>query len=203
MFNAKSSLCFCMIPAVLAIGIAFVPPAVAQDVIYDNGPDGDVGYYQVNFGALVTNSFTLSAPATITSATVTIYAVDDRNTPKQLKWSITTEPFGGVVKAEGYENLVLLEDPYVTKFLFFGWQMSIPFPNITLPAGTYYLQIQDVVTRWETYAFWAQSSGGSSEAYYQSIGPSGAAQVSEVPSESFTIFGQWNSTQPREIRPRK
>lgn len=197
MSNPKGSLSFFLVPSVLAIGIAFALPAVAQDVLYDNGPDGDVGYYQVNFGAVVTNSFTLAAPATVTSATITIYDVDDRNPPKQLKWSITTEPFGGVVKGEGFENLALLDDPYVTKFLFFAWQMSIAIPNINLPVGTYYLQLQDVVTRWDTFAFWAQSSGGSSEAYAQVIGGNGAGGISEVPSEAFRLYGDWTSERAR------
>ena len=73
-------------------------------------------------------------------------------------------------------------------------------PDVTLPDGTYYLQIEDVVTLWYTYAFWVQSSGGSSQAYYEPIGANGAGGVSQVPSESFSILGQWSSAQPQRVR---
>ena len=168
-----------------------VAPALSQQVLYNNGPDGDIGYYHVNFGAAVTNSFTLPNAATITDAVVTFYAVDDRNPPLRAKWTITTEPFGGEVKGEGFVNLSRLADPYITHFLFFAWEVGVPITNITLPAGTYYLQIQDVVTRWDSYSFWAQSSGGNSAAYYQPIGQNGAGGVSAVPSETFSISGVW------------
>jgi len=185
-----------------AINLALALPAVGQDVLYNNGPDGNAGYYHVNFGALASNSFTLPSSATLSYANLTIYAVDDGNPPVRLKWTITTEPFGGTVKGEGFEFVNLLQDPYPTRFQFFAWKIGFAIPNVTLPAGTYYLQIQDVVTLWYTYAFWAQSSGGSSQAYYQPIGANGAGGISQVPSESFSILGQWSTAQSRATRAR-
>lgn len=168
-------------------------PAVAQQTLYNNGSDGDIGYYHVNFGSAVTNSFELSQAATITSVTFTLYDVDDRNIPQHLKWTITTAPFGGDVKGSGFVDLTRLQPPYLTKFLFFAWQMSFPVPKLALPPGTYYLQIQDVVTQWDTWAFWAESSGGSSQAYYQAVGENGAGMVSPVASETFVVLGEWAS----------
>jgi len=185
------------IAAILTIGVAFALPAAAQDVLYNNGPDGNVGYYHVNFGAVLANSFTLSSAATLTNVSLTIYAVDDRNLPERLKWTITTEPLGGEIKGEGFVNLILLDNPYPTRFQFFAWPMGFALPHLTLPAGTYYLQIQDVETLWYTYAFWAQSSGGSSQAYYEPIAQNGAGGVSLVPSEAFSVYGEWSSEQVR------
>jgi len=108
-----------------------------------------------------------------------------------VKWTITTEPFGGEIKGTGFENLSELADPYLTQFLFFAWKVGIAIPNLNLPSGTYYLQVQDVVTEWRTWAFWAQSSGGSSQGYYQAIGQTGAGTVSLVPSETFSVMGEW------------
>jgi hypothetical protein len=130
-------------------------------------------------------------------AALTLYAVDDGNPPERLKWRITSEAFGGVTMGEGFVNVALLEDPYLTRFQFFAWPVGFAIPNLILPAGTYYLQIQDVVTLWHTYAFWAQSSGGSSDAYYEPVGQNGAGGVSEVPSETFELYGQWSSEQVR------
>ena len=171
-------------------------PAVCQATLYDNGPDGNIGYYHVNFGSAVANSFVLTQPATVTGAILTLYCVDDRNQPQQLKWTITTEPFGGAVKGTGFVNLSSLEPPYLTTFLFFAWKEGFAVPSVNLPAGTYYLQIQDVVTRWDTYVFWAQSSGGDSQGLYEAIGPNGAGIVSVIPSETFSVLGEW-VTAPR------
>ena len=176
---------------VLSISIAL--PALSQQVLYNNGPDGDVGYYHVNFGAVVTNSFTLPQGATLSRATITIYDVDDGNNPLRVKWTITTEPFGGAVMGEGWVNLELLGSAYPTRFQFFAWPMGVPFSGLPLPAGTYYLQIQDVTTRFDTFAFWAQSSDGISQAYYEPVGQNGAGGVSQVPSEAFSILGTWDS----------
>jgi hypothetical protein len=85
----------------LAITALLAVPAIAQQTLYNNGADGDIGYYHVNFGSVVTNSFELSQAATITSVSLTLYDVDDRNIPQHLKWTITTEPFGGEVKGSG------------------------------------------------------------------------------------------------------
>ena len=179
-----------------AISLALALPAAGQDTLYDNGPDGNSGYYHVNFGAITTNSFSLPGGATLSYANLTIYAVDDGNPPVRLKWTITTEPFGGTVEGEGFVFVNLLQDPYPTRSQFFAWKIGFAMPDVTLPAGTYYLQIEDVVTLWDTFAFWAQSGGGSSQAYYEPIGANGAGGVSQVPSESFSILGQWSSAQP-------
>lgn len=175
--------------AVMAAAI-LVLPALGQAPLYDNGPDGDIGYYHVNLGASVSNSFALSQPATLTGVTLTLYDVDDRNQPEQLEWKITTEPLGGRILARGFGRLTDLQPPYLTQFLYFAWNVSFDIPNLDLSAGTYYLQLQNVVTRWGTWAFWAESDGGTSRAYYEAVGPSGDAIVSPVPSETFSVLGQ-------------
>jgi hypothetical protein len=180
-----------MAAAILAV------PAVGQATLYDNGPDGDIGYHHVNFGAAVANSFVLSQPASIGSVTLTLYDVDDRNQPEQLEWKITTEPLGGTLLARGFAPLTSLQPPYLTQFLFFAWEVSFAIPSLDLAAGTYYLQIQDVITQWDSWAFWAESSGGTSQGYYEAVGPTGDAIVSPVASETFSVLGEWRETSAR------
>jgi hypothetical protein len=177
--------------SLLAITVLSSALAAGQATLYNNGPDGDVGYYHVNFGSAVANSFILTQPATLTGVSLTLYSVDDSNHPQHLKWTITTEPFGGTVKGSGFVDLSLLGSAYLTKFLFYAWDEGFVLPNLNLPAGTYYLQIQDVVTQWDTWAFWAQSSDGSSQGYYEAIGRNGAGTISVVPSETFSLLGEW------------
>lgn len=181
--------------ATFATGFLLALPCSGQMVLYDNGQDGNDGYYHVNFGSAVTNPFVLSRPASVNGVTLTLYDVDDRNDPQHLKWTITTDPFGGSIKATGFVGLSRLQAPYLTRFFFFAWKMGFTIPSLELPAGTYYLQIQDVVTRWDTWAFWAQSSNGDAAGYYKAVGQSGYGTVSPIPSESFAVSGQWMSEQ--------
>jgi len=177
--------------------LVFAVPGRSQATLYDNGPDGNIGYYHVNFGSAVSNSFVLAQPATITNVTLTLYDVDDRNQPERLTWKITTEPLGGTVLASGLAPLISLQPPYITQFLFFAWDLSFDLPSLDLPAGTYYLQIQDVLTQWGTWAFWAQSSDGTSQGYYEAVGPSSDATARVVPSESFSLYGEWRPSSAR------
>ena len=172
-------------------------PLCGQTVLYDNGPDAEVGYYRINFGAATIDSFELSAEATLSNVTFTIYDVDDRNVPKYATWIITTAPVGGTVLGGGFVGLSRLEDPYLTKFLFFAWKVGFQIPELILPPGTYYIQIQNVVTQWGTRAFWAVSSGPSS-AYHAEVGPSeySAGQLAPVASESFAVLGEWTVKEP-------
>ena len=171
----------------------------AQSVLYDNGPDAQIGYSWVNFGAETTDSFFLPQDAVVTNFMLTIYAVDDRNVPKYLRWAITSEPFGGTVLGSGFVGLSRLGDPYLTKFLFFGYKVGFQVPGLDLPTGVYYIQIQDVVTQWDTQAFWAESAGPSN-GYYSQVGPSEdgrRTQPVQVLSESFSVIGKWNESSRR------
>ena len=173
--------------------LLFATPAFTQNVLYDNGPDADSGYYWVNCGAQTTNSFFLSQGAAVTSFTLTIYAVDDRNVPKTLRWTVTSKPFGGTVLGTGSAGLSGLGQPYLTKFLFFAYKVGFQVPDLELPSGTYYIQIQDVVTHWDTRAFWA-ASGGPSTGYYSQLGPSEYGTRTspvQILSESFAVLGSW------------
>jgi hypothetical protein len=174
-----------------------VTPAFGQVTLYDNGPDGNVGYYHANFGSAVANSFALAQPATITGVELTLYDVDDRNQPRYLKWSITTEAFGGTLVGSGFAPLTSLEPPYLTQFLYFAWKVGFAVPGTDLAAGTYFLQGQDVVTRWDTWAFWAETSGGGSQGYYEAVGPNGASTISLVPSETFSVLGTFAAPHAR------
>lgn len=193
LFNLPLRLC----SSALVTAAMLAVPAIGQATLYDNGPDGNIGYYHVNFGSAVSNSFELAQPATIMSVTLTLYDVDDRNQPERLTWKITSEPLGGTVLASGLAPLISLQPPYITQFLFFAWDLSFDLPRLDLPAGTYYLQIQDVLTQWGTWAFWAQSSDAAPQGYYEAVGPSSDAKVTVVPSESFSILGEWRASSVR------
>jgi hypothetical protein len=156
-------------------------------ILYNNGSDPGVYSWQINFGYAVTNSFVLTNQAHVDHITVSVWDVDDQNTPMAAEWKITTAPFGGRTIASGSSFLGLIEGCQQNRHLFCQWEMAIHI-NADLPAGTYWLQIQNMQTNYHTDAFWGQS-GGQSRAYiYAGENPSGAV-LREIPSESFQVLG--------------
>lgn len=168
----------------------------ADTLLYSNGPDpGDIGYWPINHGSAVSNSFTLTRAATIRSVVFSIYDANDRNQPLTATWAITTQQFGGSVKAGGLNApLIYISRIFANHFLFSQWEMKF-VTNVTLPPGTYWLQIQDVVTLWGTWAFWGETDGVGcwplqecpSSAYsWDTLVSRGVAPIG---SESFQIWG--------------
>jgi hypothetical protein len=165
----------------LAVGVS------RADVLYSNGPDPGVYSWQINFGYAVTDSFVLDRPAHIDQITLSIWDVDDLNNPMSAEWKITTEPLGGRVVASGDSFLGLVQSCQVNRSMFCQWEMAI-YINANLPAGTYWLQVDHVQTKFDTDAFWGQSSGPS-RAYLYSGPNSSSSAVRAIPSESFQVLG--------------
>jgi hypothetical protein len=170
-------------------------PCLGSEVLYNNGPDtGSIGAWPINFGRSVSNSFTLEQDSRITDVVFSIWSVDDLNHPLRAKWKITTEPFGGEVLASG-ESLLGLES-YFHNRLYTVWKMKIQGMNANLPAGTYYLEIYDVLMQFQTWAFWGESDGIGctsrgcpSTAYFDPARSSGYGMTQPIGSESFEIIG--------------
>jgi hypothetical protein len=170
--------------------------AATDTLLYTNGPDpGDIGYWAINHGSAVSNSFMLSGTATIRTVVFSIYDANDRNTPLTTTWAITTQRFGGTVVAGGIDvPLIYISRIFDNRFLFSQWEMKFLI-NVTLPPGTYWLQIQDVVTRWRTWAFWGETDGVEcwpsqqcpSSAYFWD--PLVSRGVAPIGSESFELWG--------------
>ena len=165
----------------LAAGVA------RAQVLYSNGTDPGTYSWQINFGYAVTDSFVLSGTSHVDQVVLSVWDVDDLNNPMTSSWKITTEPFGGQVVASGTSFLGLVQPCVQNRRLFCQWEMSINI-NATLPGGTYWLQVDNMQTKFGSDAFWGQSSGPSHA--YLSAGPNAASNaVRAIPSESFQVLG--------------
>jgi len=164
-----------------AVGIA------RADILYSNGVDPGLYSWQINFGYAVTDSFVLRQSAHVDKITLSIWDVDDLNNPLTAGWKITTQPFGGQVVASGESVLGLVQSCQENRSHFCRWEMAISV-NVDLPAGTYWLQVDDVQTRFNTDAFWGQS-GGPSRAFLYSGPNSADSAIRAIPSESFQVVG--------------
>ncbi len=169
------------------LGALAAAPALAS-TLYDNSTvqSYSVGGDTIDGAYAVTDSFTLTSPATISQVMFGDWLAL-RNNLSSVQWAITTSAFGGSTLASGdaasfsskLENHNDSSDMYQNVF---------SIPNLTLSAGTYFLQLDK-----------ATFTGGGADAYWDlSYGPSSAvsAQYGAGPSETFALYGTDASVPP-------
>ena len=164
--------------AVLAAAI----PASA-DVLYSNGAvNGTVTAYGISPLFAVTDSFTLTSASVLTGVGgIGLWTDAVGDTPLSAQWGISSLPeFTNGIGGGGAPVATLTNTFLFDSGPFSIYRSSFPLPNITLPAGVYYLSLQNATTAQSLELFWDESSG-----------PSLAFQtfVGQIPSESFQILG--------------
>ncbi len=147
--------------------------------LYDNGPtDGEDYAWTINFGYTVTDSFPLSQNNSIVNGMSFAAWLFPGDLLQSVEVSITSSPFGGTVFFDQVVNLVSGNCTSNGGFnICIG---SASLPNVTLNAGTYWLNLQNAVVNDGDPAYWDQNSGPSL-AENNSVGT--------IPSESFSILG--------------
>ena len=132
----------------------------SASLLYDNGFSGEVDAWNISDPYSVTNSFEKQNDWNITGIDFVIWAPFDPMT--SVDWSITSDKFGGTTFASGtvsptntflYTNGIgidLYRESFVT--------------NISLGAGTFWLQLQNAQTAGGNPIYWDES-GGPSDAY--------------------------------------
>ena len=148
-------------------------------VIYSNGPvNGSVDAWTINFGYVVSNSFTLDSSNPVTGFDFFVWAYPG-DTPLTVDWSITSDEFGGTTYASGTAQVT-------STFIFsnqYGYDIDLGTAtglNVGLAAGTYWLNMQNASTSQGNPLFWDENSG-----------PSYASQsaVGTIASEAFDVTG--------------
>lgn len=168
--------------AIIAACLVIVGPARAQTVtIYNNGPiNGTIGAWVISPEAAVCDSFTVSSPATLTSAQVGLW-VDNGATPVSLQWSIGTTPFASNVSSGTASlNNTLFGPAGISGYSLFESDFAI---NGSMATGTYYFTLDNAAASDSREVGWDQDNGPSS--YYQTI--DGSAD-NIAGSESFQLF---------------
>lgn len=165
----KSVFAVAIVSALLASG-----PARA-DLIYDNGPIVGTGNWNIS-GFTVTNSFTVSADATLTSAMIGAW-VSIGATPLTTTWAIGTSAFGSEISS-GVSSLTnTYWGSYANALDIYSSSFSI---GGVVTAGTYWLTLTGTTTSDGFGAYWDQNSGPSTA--FQTL-------TGSIPSESFQIYG--------------
>jgi hypothetical protein len=177
--------------AVLVVAAAAVPTK-AETVLYDNGPlNGNIQAYGINFGFGVSDSFQLSTTVfSVDFASVGLWVLPG-DIPLTVDWSIGTTFFSSDI-ASGTSSLSNTFD-FTNGFGYDIYSSVFSFFGFSLPAGTFYLTLQNATSAEGNPVFWDQNSGPS-QAMDSSLG--------SIPSETFQIIGtksEGNAPEPASL----
>ena len=170
----------------VAFSLAAIP-AMADSILYNNGPlDDDTDAWTINFGFVVSDSFTLSSDATITGFRFNAWLFPG-DVLQTAEVSFTSDEFGGTTYFDQVLNFVQT-DCVVNAYGFNVCAETSNFNGPHLSAGTYWVNLQNAVVNTGDPVYWDENSG---EGCTSPGCPSLASQnsIGTIPSESFTILG--------------
>jgi hypothetical protein len=171
-------------------------PALADSILYNNGapcPGGCIDAWPISTPFAVTDSFTLVGNATLTGVDFAVW-VYPTDTPRSVDWELGNSAFGGNIGV-GTDSNVGVTTLGLNEYGFELDEVSLSLPAIQLGAGTYWLTLQNASVGNPDPVWWDENSGSDctspgcpSQAYSNEVG--------SIPSESFDIRGNYNSTTP-------
>ena len=180
-------------------------PALADSTLYDNTGPTSYGYnsngaFTINEGLEVADSFTLASNSTLTGVNFIAWLPDvfagnfgTGNAMTSVDWLITGTAFGGNLYGSGTASVTDSYLKTVQNGSYDLYQVSFSLPDLSLTAGTYYLQLQNAVTVDGQAAYWDTSNGLS-----DAVGAGGGDPPSDLNgvvstvgtnSETFQIIG--------------
>ncbi len=164
--------------------------------MYDNGPiNGTLASIAISQGGQISDSFTLSQTTNLTGVQ---FGVDLHHGDQltSVGWTISTGPTGDGV-GDGNQPIGIIASGTATTSTTFQSNDSIGDDldeinftlNTTLPAGTYYLSLQNAVVTGGHAAVWDMNNGPST-AFGSKIGNlANTTGPGTTGSESFQLFG--------------
>ena len=174
---------------VVLLGALLAAPAFASTVVYTNGPiNGNVEAYSFSglYGWQTADSFVVSSAATVSSFDAGAW-VSPGDTPTSVGWEILTggpDFLGGTVVASG--SATPSNVYWGQGFGYYDiYTSTVSGLNVSLGAGTYWLELLNGYTALNSNIFW-DVNNGSSQAYQSGTGA--------VASEAFTIYSGGTST---------
>ena len=188
-----------MLRALLIASLLCALPVLAQQ-IYDNGPiNGTTDGWTINFGFVVTDTFTVSTPnATLGSLAFGAW-VFPGDVLESAEVSVTSEAFGGTTYFDGMVNFTQ-SGCSMNQFGFNVCTEAGSFNGPNLAAGTYWLELQNAVVNNGDPIYWDENSGvGCTSPGCPSIAEDNDCISNGfgcIPSESFTLDSAGTSTVP-------
>jgi hypothetical protein len=163
----------------VAFSSAIFACSAAAAVVYTNGAlDGTTQAAQISPPQSLSDSFSLANQTILTRATVGLWSSSNTQ-PVSLTWSIGSSAFG----SEWGTGVALLSNDLVASNGFFDVYLSTFDLTVALPAGDFWLTLNDGASTGGAELGWDINSGPSL-AFYRNSVDSGPA-----PSEYFALEG--------------
>jgi len=167
----------------LCLALAVIP--ASADTLYSNGAlNGGVDAFTINFGYIVSNTFTAGAGSTVTGFDFYTWGIEG-DTPLTVDWSITSAENGGTVYGSGagaaLNNVFISNNSY-------GYAINrdtVSGLNVGLSGGTYWLNLQNATTKEGEPLYWDENDGKSLAS---------DSGIGTIGSESFDILGSTGTT---------
>ena len=175
-----SLLVLCLVLAVM--------PALGQ-VLYEDGPvNGTTDAWTINFGYIVSNTFTLTSSATVTGFDIYTWLFPG-DVLLTVDYFMTSQEFGGTTYASGTAKIT---DSFISLNQY-GYEIhedTASGLNINLGAGTYWLNLANASVASGDPVYWDENSGIGCHS------PGCPSEVSEnsegtIPPESFDVTGSY------------
>jgi hypothetical protein len=182
---------FTLLIAISAIGVA----AKADTTLYSDGPiNGTYDAWTINSGLQVEDSFTLSSASTLTGVTFGNWLAAG-DTASTVDWAIVGSEGSQTPVCGGCSGTASLTagDTFANGFGFDVIDQSFSFASFGLAPGTYWLELQNLVTNSGNTGYW-DMNGGPSSIWESVYGDQTGGNCSEdsgpgTCSDSFTIMG--------------
>ncbi|HEV3254482.1 MAG TPA: PEP-CTERM sorting domain-containing protein [Candidatus Acidoferrales bacterium] len=170
-----------MVAISVLVAAASAVPAKADVLIYDNGPiNGNIDAWTINFGYVVSDSFTAFMTTSLTSVTIGVWALPGDGGLGQVDWSIGSTFFGNDYSSgtSSATNTFVGTNSYG----FDLYESTFPIVTAQLPAGYFYLTLQNATVA---------NNDGDPVYWDENDGPSSAMDSSagSIGSESFQVYG--------------
>src|SRR5271165_6183023 len=127
-------------------------------VLYENGPvNGTTDSWTINFGFIVSDSFTLSGGAIVKDFDIWVWELPG-DSVSTVEWSITSQENGGMIFGSGTASV---SDSFLSTNGF-GYnidQLTISGLSVPLPAGDFWLNLQNATVPSGNPVFWDENSG--------------------------------------------
>lgn len=157
------------------------------NTLYENGPiNGTTDAWDINFGFVVSNTFTIPASSSVTGLTFGAWAFPG-DTLQTAEVSITSSEFGGTTYFDGVVNFTqsgCSGNQY-------GYNVCTEAGTFTLSnldQGTYWVNLQNAVTAAGNPVYWDENSGvGCQSSGCPSLASENA--MGTIPAEAFTLLG--------------
>ena len=181
---------------VVAAVLVLVAPGAAQ-MLYNNGPiNGDFDAWTINFGFVVSDSFTISSGRSqVTGLVFAAWLMPASGDLLQsAEVSITSSEMGGTTYFDQQLNFTQ-SSCFTNAYGYNVCDETASFNGPTLDNGTYWLNLSNAVVNTGDPVYWDENSGE----HCTSPGcPSMASEnsVGSIPSEAFTLLGTPIATTP-------